>query len=417
MDTKTVKVEGRVCRGRALAGRHLAEHAEQLSQLLGASAEPGSLNIALLRPLRLSSASGTWLGRDRHRMAWDAQLNERKVLLYRWQGCPLSVVEVISAEHLRTELQLKDGALIALRIRQGDVENVGVRAWLGWVLLWKWRSELYYKGNYGSWTVTLQKYFDGSLGTMALIKKVIGRLSGLSKQGLRRLWWGEDARGYDLVRRNPRSGSEGELDKVLNLLAYAKSSDRAYSAKKYPAGYHTLDLGGCIFAGQRLPATRLDLLPISLEGLSVLDVGCNQGGMLFEAVRRGISWGVGIDYDSRMINAASKIKQYRQASNLDFFVFDLEKEQLSLVHDFLPREQVDIIFLLSVCMWIENWKDVIASCAMLAPRMLFESNGSDEQQDEQAKCLREHFKEVTVLQLTSEDDETQKRRRLYFCTR
>lgn len=100
---------------------------------------------------------------------------------------------------------------------------------------------------------------------------------------------------------------------------------------------------------------------------------------------------------------------------MDFFVLDLENEPLLLINDFLPSERVDIVFLLSVCMWIDNWRAVIEFCSKLAPYMLFESNGSDEQQNEQVKCLMEHFRNVSVLQLTSEDDDGQKRRRLYFC--
>ena len=413
-----IRVQGQVCSGRKLAGQHLARHYEQLSDRLGASPQPGSLNIALTRPLKLSSVNGVRLGQDGHRMIWSAHLNGRSVLLYRWQGCPLSVVEVISDAHLRSELRLTDGASVALEICCDDLERIGVRAWLGWVLLWKWRSRLYYTGNYGNWIVSLQRYFDGSMGCMDLMKRVTGNTSELIRRGLRRLIFRNGLSQSEVfTRKNPGSGCEGKIDRLLNLLAYTKTSGSAYSAQNYPAGYHTLVLGDRVLAGQRLPSARLDLLPISLEGLSVLDVGCNQGGMLFEAGQRGIRWGVGVDYDSRMINAANKARQYRGVGNLDFFVLDLEKEQLPLLHDFLPGEQVDMVFLLSVCMWIDNWREVIGFCSKLAPYMLFESNGSDEQQNSQEKCLSENFGVVNILQLTSEDDDGQKKRRLYFCIR
>ncbi len=248
--------------------------------------------------------------------------------------------------------------------------------------------------------------------------RVIERASTGVRQWVRRFFFrGMDGRQYEFERRNVEVGSGGRLDRLLNLLAYTKTSGSAYSASQYPAGYHTLVLDDRVLVGQRLPSARLDLLPISLEGLAVLDVGCNQGGMLFEAERRGIRWGVGVDYDARMVNAANKVRQYRGIGSLDFFVFDLEKEQLPLLHDFLPEEPVDVVFLLSVCMWIGNWQDVIRFCSRLAPRMLFESNGSDEQQDAQLKCLMDNFEKVNTLQLTSNDDDGQKRRRLYFCMR
>ena len=58
----------------------------------------------------------------------------------------------------------------------------------------------------------------------------------------------------------------------------------------------------------------------------MLDIGCNQGGMLYELSNR-IKYGVGIDYDSRMINVANKIKSHNKLNHLDYYVFDLEKEQ------------------------------------------------------------------------------------------
>lgn len=350
-------------------------------------------------------------------MIWRATLNGKGVLLYRWQGCPLSVIEVVSATHLRNEFHLKDGSSVVLKIFDDDVDEIGVRAWLGWVLLWKWRSQLYYRSNYGSWIVSLQGYFNGNIGGVVLIKNWFEKASDMIKRNMRQLFfWRRKEQNYSFTRKIPGAGSEGEIDRLMNLLTYTKSSGSAYSADQYPAGYHTLVLDDRVLAGQRQPSARLDLLPISLEGLAVLDIGCNQGGMLLEAARRGIRWGVGIDYDSRMVNAANKVRQYREASNLDFFVFNLEKEQLPLVYDFLPDERVDVIFLLSVCMWIENWRDVIVFFSKMAPNMLFESNGSDEQQDAQAKCLTENFRAVSVLQLASEDDEKQKKRKLYFCT-
>ncbi len=408
--------KGRVSSGRALASQHLVWHTAQLSKLLGANPQSGSLNITLPRPLKLSAKNGVRLGQGKHRMVWNAYLNERNVLLYRWQGCPLSVVEIISDVHLRSELNLVDDALVELKICRDNVEKIRSREWLGWVLLWQWRTQLYYKSDYEKWIVSVQHYFDGRIGGVALIKKIVGKIFGFWGSWLRRLFLRSEVRGNDgFVRKTPRGGNEGKLDRLLNLLTYTKTSGSAYAAQQYPAGYHTLVLGDRILAGQRLPSARLNLLPISLEGLTVLDVGCNQGGMLFEAAGRGIRWGVGIDYDSRMVNAANKVKQYREVENLDFFVFNLEKEKLPLIQDFLPCERVDIVFLLSVCMWIDNWRDVIAFCSNLAPYMLFESNGSDEQQDAQVECLRENFDTVNVLQLTSEDDEGQKKRKLYFC--
>jgi SAM-dependent methyltransferase len=213
-----------------------------------------------------------------------------------------------------------------------------------------------------------------------------------------------------------QSGRPSDIARVLNLLNYTKTSTSTYSAADYPAGYHSIELDGEIIPGQRIPSERLSQLPVSLRGMRVLDLGCNQGGMLFEARKMGILSGVGIDFDSRMINAANKIKQFCDASNLDFFTFDLEKEDLETIVDFLPRLAVDIVFLLSVCMWIKTWKDVIRFSSRIAPRLLFESNGSPRQQAAQIDALHEMYSNVAMLAARSDDDPRQKNRSLFLCT-
>ncbi len=384
--------------------------------MLSAQPRPGSLNIIMERPIKLSSLAGTWLDRNEGRMVWKARINGYDVLLYRWLDCPLSVVEVISDLHLRTALNLNESATVTLDIASDSLDDIEMRERIGWLFLWWGRSKLYYRGNYHDWTVSLQRYFDGKLGAWGVMKVMIKRVINLFSRGIGRLYAKPNADQFgSFVRKVTGEGPVGRLDRLLNLLAYTKTSGSPYSAQQYPAGYHTLTLGDVVVAGQRLPAARLDLLPLSLSGMTVLDIGCNQGGMLFEAQQRGINWGVGVDYDPRMVNAASKAAQYRSVTNLDFFVFDLEKEQLSLLADFLPEAKVDLVFLLSVCMWIKNWREVIEFCSRFAPYMLFESNGSDQQQDGQFDCLKKNFKTVTTLQDTSEDDSGQKKRRLYFC--
>jgi hypothetical protein len=145
----------------------------------------------------------------------------------------------------------------------------------------------------------------------------------------------------------------------------------------------------------------------------VLDLGSNQGGMLL-GLASTVAAGVGVDYDARLVNCANRIRSVVGADNLCFYVFDLETEPLDLIRDFLPGGRVDVTFMLSVAMWIENWRDVVDFAASVSNAMLFESNGSDEQQEEQLAYLRRRFREVTELAGSSEDDTYQKRRKLYW---
>ncbi len=209
-------------------------------------------------------------------------------------------------------------------------------------------------------------------------------------------------------------GFDREGQKIINLLNYTKVSGSSYSGVLYDIGYQTIVIDGKTLSGQRNPMERLKNVPLDFKNKSVLDLGCNQGGML-HALAKDIKVGVGLDYDYKMVNVANKIKSYHSNSNLDFFVFNLEKENLEYIKDFIVEEIVDICFLLSVCMWLKNWKELIVVCKGISKKMLFESNGSAEQQNEQINFLNSIYKSVQVINETSEDDPIQKNRKLLLC--
>ncbi|RZI60120.1 MAG: class I SAM-dependent methyltransferase [Pseudomonas sp.] len=210
------------------------------------------------------------------------------------------------------------------------------------------------------------------------------------------------------------SSENRSVRQLRNLLNYTKTSQSSYSAEQYPAGYHTIHFRGQAIKGQRDPVKRFELIPIDFSGKRVLDIGCNQGGML-RHLSKGIKSGVGIDFDSRMINTANWISRREKMANLDFFVFDLQRERLDLIEDFLPEGRVDVVFLLAVCMWIDNWKKVIDQVSRISEIMVFETNGTEQQQCDQIAYLNLVYKSVILLSAQSDDDPEQKKRQLYIC--
>lgn len=208
-----------------------------------------------------------------------------------------------------------------------------------------------------------------------------------------------------------------EIEKILKVLQYTKGH-AAYDGKQFPAGYQTHILAGHVFVGQRDPYKRIAKIPYDFTGKSVLDIGCNQGGMLF-ALQDKIKWGVGIDYDSRLVNSANRIKSfYDQAYNLDFYVFDLDGEPLDVINNFLKTKKVDICFFLSLCTWVKQWKNVIDYIYSIADVMLFESNGVEKLQKEEIRYLKGKYKRVELISDNSDDDNIEKYkniRKLYLC--
>jgi len=224
-----------------------------------------------------------------------------------------------------------------------------------------------------------------------------------------------EKQAYQFVRQNPAHSEHPDRVRVMNILNYTKTSEKAYNGGRFPAGYHSLHLGELQLEGQREPMERIKLVPLDFTGLTVLDIGCNQGGMLYSLSSK-LAHGIGIDFDSRLINAANKIKSHAKIIKLDFYVFNLEKEDLNIIRDFLPAERVDVVFLLAVCMWINNWKEVIQFARSISTHMLFETNGKPEQQMEQVSYLQSLYGSVQLLSEQSNEDVLQRNRKLYLCS-
>jgi hypothetical protein len=287
------------------------------------------------------------------------------------------------------------------------------------MLLWSGREHWYYKRDSYALKAEYWSRFFGA--------NQAGNLFSLIRTRLGRSTMPTAARNLLSVLRGRRNRYEFErlpLDaadpqarsrsQVRNILNYTKTSGTIYSAQTFPAGYHTIEVNGERLAGQRDPAKRIAAVPVDFEGKSVLDIGSNQGGMLFQLDHK-VRWGIGIDFDPRMVNAANYVNGLRRSGRLSFFVFDLEKEPLDLIRDFLPEPKVDIVFLLSVCMWLKNWREVMAFAAEISSAMLFETNGSPTQQTEQHQELLKLYQRVDQLSEASMDDPSQRKRKLYYC--
>jgi SAM-dependent methyltransferase len=226
------------------------------------------------------------------------------------------------------------------------------------------------------------------------------------------------SRKYEFSRldtENCTDADERAFRQIQNILDFTKTSNSYYSAEQFPAGYHTVNVNGRQVPGQRDPSKRLASVPIDFHGKSVLDLGCNQGGMIHQ-IRSLIKWGVGIDYDPRMINAANRIKSVNASENISFYIVDLQNDPLELISDFMPDRKADICFLLSVCMWLKNWQQVIDFAHSKSNSMLFETNGSSLQQDQQINYLKTKYSVLSMCSEMSDDDPVQKNRKLLFLT-
>lgn len=201
---------------------------------------------------------------------------------------------------------------------------------------------------------------------------------------------------------------------MLRILDETKIKKNWYDDRGLVAGYHSLSIAGQEFKGQRDPKTRLAEIDYNFNGKRVLDIGCSNGGML-HCLSEKIIFGVGVDYNSKCINAANALKMLSNANNVHFFCFDLDKEDCSFLSDFLLGQSVDICLFLNVAMWIKSWEKVFYFCSKITETMIFEAHGSIERRSKQLEYVRSIYSDVVLLSEGSADDSTYSERELYIC--
>jgi PST family polysaccharide transporter len=212
-----------------------------------------------------------------------------------------------------------------------------------------------------------------------------------------------------------REPDDAEILNIFKVLDEVRRSGEQYSGAGAVVGYHSLELKGKKFRGQRECAERLAQVPYDFKHKVVVDLGCNVGGML-HCLGKTIRRGYGFDVNPNCINAAQLIRNLNQAGNLEFYTFDLDAQPMSLLNCFLQGQKPDICFLLSMCRWLERWEEVVCEASQLAGTLLFESNGSPREQEKQAALLQKYFQQVNLISESSPDDFVLGDRKLYLCT-
>jgi SAM-dependent methyltransferase len=141
-------------------------------------------------------------------------------------------------------------------------------------------------------------------------------------------------------------------------------------------GYHSFNIHNFAVQGQRKPLERINIFREHLDftGKSVVDFGCNNGGMLLHLPE--IAIGVGFDYDENCINVATEFAKVLSYNNtLKFFKQDLNDFCFS--RD-VPYQGVDIVFLLALGSWIKNWRGLYEECIKHCKHIVLEINNVDE---------------------------------------
>jgi CTP-dependent riboflavin kinase len=152
MDTRSPHrvIFGRAVSGRGNATSQLDWSDPRFYEGLGASPVHGTFNVLLDEPLLLVS-DGQEDFTAFHRLFVRGTLEGGgEVLIHRWRGAPLHVLEIVSSRKIRDVLGLQDHGAVSLIIAEKRLAPISFARWLAHMLVWKWREEWYYKHEWYS---------------------------------------------------------------------------------------------------------------------------------------------------------------------------------------------------------------------------------------------------------------------------
>ena len=167
-------------------------------------------------------------------------------------------------------------------------------------------------------------------------------------------------------------------------------------------GYHSFNFYNINIPGQRNPVKRLGYIKkfIDFKNKSVLDFGCNSGGMLLHLPE--IKKGFGYDFNPDCIKSAEFMNNILQFNdNLTFIQKDLNDVNFPE----LENTKVDIIFLLALGSWIKNWRELYTFSIKKSKTIIYETN-NDMEARPQLKLFRDFKCDISIISAESDDDIT-----------
>ena len=130
---------------------------KNLDDIVQKKLEPGSLNLVLSEPILLSNHYIDFIFDKENRFLWSIVIDGYTipVYIYRWNGTPMHIVELVSTENLRRYCNLEDNKL-TIMIDNIKIKRVPFFSRLCWYLLW-WRRENWYYSK-DAYKIFISKY-------------------------------------------------------------------------------------------------------------------------------------------------------------------------------------------------------------------------------------------------------------------
>lgn len=176
---------------------------------------------------------------------------------------------------------------------------------------------------------------------------------------------------------------------------YCKAT-RIYSSFKLPH-FEVLPDQAQRNCSRRLQAFRAD--EKSMKGKSVIDLGSNIGGMLFESQKFSLKRSLGVEYDADKVAVSNDIVRFSGLRNVEFIQGDIDQLEL---------EDVQGPFDVAFCLAIERHvKDVPRLYQFLgkvtSEKLFFEGNAGTDIEEVSKALLEVGFRKIEQLGLSDDD--------------
>lgn len=164
---------------------------------------------------------------------------------------------------------------------------------------------------------------------------------------------------------------------------------------------------------QRDAERRLERFGIGIEqvrGKRVLDLGCNNGAMLFQVSNLEPAYGLGVEYDAEKVDLAKRIAAFAHLKNLEFRVGDLDQTAASVL-----GAPFDVVLCLAIEAHVRNPDHLYELLAAVTRGTLyFEANGSTPPDDVTANLHKVGFSRIEHLGACDDDIVPRNNRRPLF---
>jgi hypothetical protein len=148
--------------------------------------------------------------------------------------------------------------------------------------------------------------------------------------------------------------------------------------------YHTIRYKNKTYKGTRDCLDRIKKIDFNFMNGSIMDIGCNLGGMLWP-YRYYCPWMVGVEDKDYFVDFCNHISKYYEVDwKTKFIQCDIDKHIDNL--NYLGR--FDVIFMFAVTQWLKNWKQAIKWCCNHSRLFFIEYNGQPPQVKEYIKYTR-----------------------------